>query len=211
MALASGSGQHAPTNSEEKPFPAVFFLDHRVFQQLRIDLPKATEDFDPTLKDWLGDINILATAYWHAVHWYIPVVSRVTFGNQLLDPLQRKKVDVLLLLTSMKLLLWQPGTEPFPREMYLRARKSLQAAEDTGLICVRLLQARVVLLIFEYGHALFPAAYFSVATCARLGAALGVNKTLRTKELFSTPLETEEARRTWWMILLVDRLVAEVA
>jgi hypothetical protein len=95
--------------------------------------------------------------------------------------------------------------------MYLRARKALQAAEDSGLISLRLLQARVVLLIFEYGHAVFPAAYFSVAVCARLGAALDINRTLRTKDLFRTALETEEARRTWWMILLVDRSVAKVA
>jgi hypothetical protein len=187
---------------------AVFFLDNRVFQQLHMQFPPPIIQFsNQPLKVYIGDAVLLVAAYWDAVHWYLPIISRVNFGRETLTSLGDTDVDMLLLLVAMKLLMWRPGTEPFPHTTYQLAQRSIQEAELAGLLSLRLLQARILLLIFEYGHAVFPAAYLSVAACARHGVALGVNRSLKTRNSSQTALDTEEARRAWWTILLLDRLV----
>lgn len=108
----------------------------------------------------------------------------------------------------MKVLLWHPGTGPQPHTEHLALQHAILEAENAGILTLSLLQAKILLTIYEVGHAIYPAAYFSIASCARYGTALGVNKTLEYDVLFNAPaatLEAEEKKRAWWAILILDR------
>lgn len=94
---------------------------------------------------------------------------------------------------------------------HLALKHAILEAENAGILTLPLLQAKILLTIYELGHAIYPAAYFSIASCARYGTALGVNKCLESNLLSNAPafvLEAEEKKRAWWAILVLDRCVS---
>jgi hypothetical protein len=113
-------------------------------------------------------------------------------------------------LATMKLIQWYPEQEFKPEAEYVAIRYAIFEAETAGILTFPLLQAKIILTVYEFAHAIYPAAYLSVGACARYGTSLGVNQTLTTPPIASSPeltLEIEEKKRTWWLILLLDRYV----
>lgn len=172
--------------------------------------PRNVWNAPPIIAEYVGDPSLLADQYWDLIHWWIPIISKVRFYVHSLNPLIPYGVDVLLLLSTMKLLLWHPGQEPRPDREYTAIRHSILEAESAGIVTLQLLQAKILLTIYEFGHAIYPAAYLSVGSCARFGTALGVNKCLQNTDLAVSPeaaLKTEEKKRAWWAVLMLDRCV----
>jgi Fungal specific transcription factor domain len=196
----------------DQPFPVVYFLDHRVFQHSRMQLPKTNWSVPSIIINFVGDRLALAQEYWAMVHWWMPIISKKRFYDQSLNPLVLQGVDVILLLSTMKLVLWHPGQAPRPVTEYMAIRHAILEAETAGILTLQLLQAKILLTIYEFGHAMYPAAYMSVGSCARYGTALGVNECLQTGLSISpeSTLEIEEKKRSWWSILILDRFVYQV-
>ncbi|KAF2817754.1 uncharacterized protein BDZ99DRAFT_23774 [Mytilinidion resinicola] len=203
------STQPLLTASDSNPtFPAVYFLDNRVFQHSRMQLPRTNWTVPPIIADYVGDPLPLALQYWNKVHSWMPIISKKRFYDHSLNPLISRDVDVVLLLSAMRLLLWHPAQEPCPETEYMAIRHAIIEAENLGVFTLQLLQAKILLTIYELGHALYPAAYLSVGSCARFGIAVGVNQCLQATNLSTSPeaaLETEEKKRTWWAVLMLDR------
>ena len=104
-------------------------------------------------------------------------------------------------------LLASPLPEQGPRcSAYYAIKSSLIEAENSGILDLRVLQAIILIALFEIGHAIYPAAYMTVGYCVRYGSALGIHKAVEqySEEEFSAS-ESEERRRSWWAILLFDR------
>jgi hypothetical protein len=176
-----------------------------------MQIPKTNWNAPLIITDYVGDAAALALDYWEKVHWWIPIISKTRFYSHSLNPLVPYGIDILLLLSTMKIVSWHPGQESRPATEYMAIRHAFLEAEDAGVLTLQLLQARILLTIYEFGHALYPAAYFSVGSCARLGTALGVNMCLHTTDLsvsLEAALEIEEKRRAWWIVLLLDRCVS---
>ncbi len=175
-----------------------------------MQLPKASWSPPSVIADYVGDPLSLTLAYWEKVHWWMPIISKKRFYDHSLNPLVPQGVDVVLLLSAMRLVLWHPERELRPVTEYLTTRHAILEAETAGILTLQLLQAKILLTFYEFGHAVYPAAYLSVGSCARFGAALGVNKCLHVTDLSVSPeaaLETEEKRRSWWAVLILDRFV----
>ena len=72
-----------------------------------------------------------------------------------------------------------------------------------------MLQAAVLIAVYEVGHAIYPAAYLTIGACARYGTMLGIDKL--GLDLMGDSLgplswiEVEERRRVWWAVVLLDR------
>lgn len=142
----------------------------------------------------------------------MPILSRYQLLLSLETPTPGTETDLLLLVLTMKVLLWNPSAQHStnPRtEGYLLARRAIDEAVLAGAMSCRLLQAQILLAIFELGHAIYPAAYLSVGACARYGTALGVDASLNPEFQLQNPslgrLDIEERRRAWWMVLILDR------
>jgi hypothetical protein len=117
-----------------------------------------------------------------------------------------------LIILAMKVLLWDPSKEDTPNPTtvtYTMAKHAITEAVLAGIMSFQLLQAQVLLALFEVGHALYPAAYLSIGACARYGTALGIDTSLSPSFQASNPtmgpMATEERRRIWWAILILDR------
>ena len=140
----------------------------------------------------------------------MPFISKKRFYEIYLRPGFQCQLDVVLLLLSLKLVTTLPPVSPRnPRTgLYHAAQHFYLEVEGSSVFSVLVLQAGVLLALYELGHGIYPAAYLSIGACARYAHALGINggRTLYTRKVL-TLVEIEERRRVWWAIVILDRFV----
>jgi hypothetical protein len=165
----------------------------------------------------LGDGATVADEYFERIHWWWPIVAKAQVSPRFAKTENYgDEGELALLLLAMKVIAWKPNMQgsmdPDPiTGTYVTAKHALSEAVMTSNLSLRLLQAQILLAIYETGHAIYPAAFISVAACAQYGYAMHADQALDPKNL--TPdvsfnlLETEETRRTWWAVLILDRYV----
>lgn len=197
---------HSPRAQTESP--EARFLDPSLFHADDVDLyaPTPSIDIPPSMIDLAGgvvDLHNIAKSYFETIHVWMPIISKKEIRKHLLN-LDYKKGDVLLLALSLKLCTAPTST---PRTKLYRTVKQLYFdLESSGLLSLRVLQAAVLISLYEIGHAVYPAAYLSVGGCARSAAALGINKSAAASDMTQTPnADVELQRRIWWAILILDR------
>lgn len=158
----------------------------------------------------LEEIRLTASKFFEQIHLWMPFISKKRFYELYLRPSFQTKPDVALLLLSLKLIttlpsshLWNPRTA-----LYHAVKHFYLEIEGSSIFSIQILQAGVLLSIYELGHAIYPAAFLSIGACARYAHALGINasKTLNTRRVL-TLVEVEERRRVWWAIVILDRYV----
>lgn len=69
---------HPPPNN----FPPVFFLDHLVFQQFQVEIPKPISSIPPNVSQLLGNPEkweLIATEYFETAHTWMPIISKKNF------------------------------------------------------------------------------------------------------------------------------------
>jgi hypothetical protein len=138
----------------------------------------------------------------------MPIISHKPLEADMLTISTTPKAELLVLILAMKILLWNPSIHPSgtdPRsQTYMAAKHTVVEAVAAGNLTLHLLQAQLLIALYEVGHAIYPAANLSIGACARYGAVLGVNTSLRPDSPLDS-VESEERRRTWWAILILDR------
>ncbi|KAE9371217.1 hypothetical protein N431DRAFT_491616 [Stipitochalara longipes BDJ] len=157
-------------------FPAVFFLDHGVFERSSLVFPQDKSLVPLYIGSELGNhdqIRLIASRYFSSVHNWMPIVSKRLFST-----------------TTMKLITWSPPPEnPDPiTQMYIAARQSLDSVDMSVTLTLTALQAAILIALYEIGHAIYPAAYL-----------LGWKMAPRSTDNLSWT-EMEERRRVWWAI-----------
>lgn len=143
--------------------------------------------------------------YFMHIHPWIPFLSKRNILGQVLSPLSGRRLDHSILLTAIKLIVTTPDDEA-RSVIYYEIKKAILNAELMGIFTLRLLQAVVLVALYELGHSIHPSAYLTVGYCAKYGIALGINRTINPNcGARPTLADSEEERRTWWAILLLDR------
>lgn len=192
-------------------FPAAFFLDSKLFQQTQVDLPRIDLLLPQEIVDKTRDIQSIATRYFGSVHLWMPILSTQRFYDHLSNFVSQPSSDRSILIFCMRLVSWLPaehaGKDKPRTPDYLAAKRFFLEAEISGGLTIQLLQAMTLLTIYEMGHAVYPAAYLSIANCARYGSALGidVHKSSDPASASFDEMEQEERRRLWWAIVILDR------
>jgi hypothetical protein len=113
------------------------------------------------------------------------------------DTTQKLTVDFVTLLLSIQMLC-QPLDDDSSgfTELYAKVKQCYSYAESHNAISLRLLQACVLIALYEAAHAIYPAAYLTVGHCARLGHAFGIHDRKNAIQLIpikSRPTECLEA------------------
>lgn len=87
--------------------------------------------------------------------------------------------------------------------MYYAAKHFHLDLEVEGFFSILILQAGILLALYEIGHGIYPAAFLTIGACARYAHALGigVSKTVKSRKIL-TLVEAEERRRVWWAIAI---------
>ena len=165
--------------------------------------------YDPLLTHMSEDLEAMCSAYFDTVNACLPIICKKRFlgGLEAFDTTSHASLALLLL--SMKLLMQYPDPDEGPRNsIYWTCRQFYAQVEDMPLLSLGLLQAKILIALYEIGHGIFPAGCLSVAHAARLGKLMGLHDRKRATQLFK-PTATwsgrEEERRVWWAVLILDR------
>ncbi|RQM07099.1 hypothetical protein DH86_00003874, partial [Scytalidium sp. 3C] len=154
----------------------------------------------------ISDIQSSSTTYFNTVHKWMPIVSKRQFYATLLHRMTTRRAELLLLTLSMKLS--SSNVEVAETDLYRAVKQLHFEAESCGTLSILVLQAGVIIALYELGHAIYPAAYLSVGRCARYAIGLGLDQTASTVGEMKLPWnEEEECRRVWWSILILDRFL----
>ncbi|EFQ25333.1 fungal specific transcription factor domain-containing protein [Colletotrichum graminicola M1.001] len=215
--VGSGLGPDHP-GSTSAQYPPDVFLDIWAFKALNQSLPRPSVDIPAEVLELLGDsatVQRAVEAYFAGTHAWLPIVSRerIHMGAAL----AQGGPDLAMLFLAMRLIAAAPDDvaapgrllPPLP-EVYGAAKRFLSLLEGAGFASLMVLQAMVLVAYFEYAHAVYPAAWLTVASCVRYADFLGLpglresNVTLKVP---STWTELEERLRTWWAILVLDRII----
>ena len=193
-----------------QPFPPSYFLDHRAFQEHGLQLPDIEFILPSAVADSFGSPQTIMAEYSEKVYWWMPIVSLPRLFSDMFESASPPSAVDRLLVLAMKVILWRPPardpSDPRTRA-YSTVKDAISEATAAGMLTLRILQAKVLLTVYEFGHAIYPAAYLSMGACVRYGIALFIDKSLERG--YSDPgigdVEMEERRRTWWAILILDR------
>jgi hypothetical protein len=200
--------QESFNHSAHSPFG--LFLDSQIFQEYYVEIPKARLPVPLSVRSIIGETyqqHAIAKSFFETIHEWMPIISKKQLYKNL-NPICLPGADYALLLLSMDLISWLPSSQDQdPRtSTYLTAKKYFLDLEIAGVVSVQILQAGILIAIFELGHAIYPSAFLSVAHCARYASALGIGwRKASSGEILSGHLDLEERNRSWWAIVLLDR------
>ncbi|KAL4779903.1 hypothetical protein BJX76DRAFT_361343 [Aspergillus varians] len=191
-----------------------YYLDAEVWSSHSIPARPAQILVPDEISAALGrqaDIDNIKAGYFETIHRWLPFVSKIKVYRFTQEPQNAIKADIALLLLCMKLVQDVPDTQgPQSVELYHLAKEFSRRLELDGLLTLRAVQAGILLLIYELGHGIFPAAFLTIGHCARQGVALGLhNKS--APQLAGKPrswVDWEERQRVWWTVIILDRYVA---
>ncbi|KUJ19923.1 uncharacterized protein LY89DRAFT_731169 [Mollisia scopiformis] len=194
-------------------FPSVFFLDVNVFRRHRLKAPTPQVTVQDNIFREIGDdVEIRATVgeFFFSVSPWMAIVAKKQFYQEISALPIEMAPDVTLLLLCMKLIIQKPDPKKSPRTHLFAVTKNFYlTVESSGFASMRLLQAAILISLYETGHAIYPQAYISIGHVARLGQAIGLHDTDRP-QLALEPgnwEQMEERRRVWWAVYILDRHV----
>lgn len=187
------------------------FLDPRLFHKMRLQVPKIHTTVRASVVELVGDLDDIkgiSTLYFDTIHAWMPIVSKKQFFENLPNRLTQRRSELFLLVLAMKLCCARITT---PRtDLYHAVKQFYFDMENSGALSIQVLQAAILIAIYEVGHAIYPAAILSVGSCARYASCLGIDTTARPPKSMQLPwIEVEECCRIWWSIAILDRFVPE--
>lgn len=158
----------------------------------------------------------VVSTYFHTIHTWFPFISQDNFSWRLPGDLQESSAELSLLLLAMLLISSIPVCEneqlkveipPHSNELYRLSKSSLAILEAMGQNSLDLVHVRILLILFEMGHGLYPAAYISIGALVRSADALDVYAKCDVWRLYSQTEDDyiEECKQTWRGILILDR------
>ncbi|KAF2649251.1 putative fungal-specific transcription factor [Lophiostoma macrostomum CBS 122681] len=192
----------------------VTFLDPTLLEGGQIDFSQPATYVPAHTLALLGDIETIhetAAVFFRHTHTWMPFISKKRFYEIHLRTSFHTRSDVVLLLLSLKLLTSLPPTNPRnPRtSLYLAVKQFHLQVETSNAFSILVLQAGILIALYEVGHGIYPAAFLSVGACARYAHALGIKISGQSaaKRVLSL-VEVEEKRRVWWAIVILERFVS---
>jgi len=95
---------------------------------------------------------------------------------------------------------WDPRTK-----LYLTIKSSLAEAEIVALLSTTLLQAQSLVLLYEFGHGIYPSAQLTLGQCLDYLFILKIDEESSDSRKGRTWAEAEVYRRLWWAVYVMER------
>ncbi|KAL7948002.1 hypothetical protein V8C42DRAFT_351869 [Trichoderma barbatum] len=190
--------------------PISYFLDTAVYRQGLDVRTLPSESAPQELLSQIGSaaaIREIADCYFNTIHSWLPFIWKRKICQLTAAVDMHADPEIAILLVAMKMS--TEVADSLSGNWLCRTVKGyLVSLEDSGLLTLGVLQAAILITIYEIGHGIYPAAYMSIGRCARLGHVMGLHGRRSISKLFKHPTswgETEEIRRTWFAVLILDR------
>ena len=155
--------------------------------------------------------------YFDLVHDWFPILGSFQMfeGSMLLR--LTPKAEFADLKLCICLMTQRSRQEPDQKErlqqLYHTAKGLHYLVLSTGRASIEVVQAGLVIALFEYSQGLHNAAYSSIGACARMGYMLGFDMALSSDITVQPqpPLDIKIRRKVWWAIVILERYVGTVS
>jgi hypothetical protein len=201
------------TTSNIINFSSVLFLDPSILRHGQLELPDAAFTVPAHVRQMLGDedeVQLTTAKYFKYIHHWLPFISKKRLYEVHVPLFHSTRPEIVLLLLCIKLSITTPPSDPRAPQtpLYHTAKQFLLELEHSSELSLPALQSMVLLGVYEIGHAIYPAAFLTIGTCARYANALGIGAGKPSQSrMVITLVEIEERRRVWWAIVILDRFV----
>jgi hypothetical protein len=173
-------------------------------------------------------VDDISARYFHGFHSHLPVISRIRFYNNLITLGATPAADFSILLLTICLITHAPAlgyqsghgaTRSVEQQsLYLTARSLFAQVQVYCSPSVPLVQASLLLAVYEYTHGRPDDAFVTIAGSARMAYAARIHARDRHQTQMTHTaghnadtdllLQAEEAANTWWGIVICERYVS---
>ena len=173
-------------------------------------------------------VDDISARYFQGFHRHLPIISRTRFYNNFITLGSASTADFLVLLLTICLTTRAPAlgcqsgsgatrsTEE--QSLYLTARSLFAQVQVSCSPSVPLIQAGLLLAVYEYTHGRPEDAFVTIAGSARMAYAARIHARYHHRTQMAHPashkadadlhLQAEEAANTWWGIVICERYVS---
>lgn len=151
----------------------------------------------------VANVRDVAATYFGTIHLWFPIMSETWYYERLPNIFAHPRADHSLLSLSMALINIIPAEKDRPETLsplYVLLKSSIAIIEAANINTLEVVQARLLVSLFEVGHGI-PAAFMSLAATARAAVLIGVNQIVND----TLSSERDEGLRVWWGIVMLDR------
>ena len=162
----------------DSTFPSLYLLDSKAFAKNPLD------DVDPGIEipTWVKEhlpaesISSICETYIQSIHPWLPILNTRRLLREIEQSKSQPHSSLALLLLCMSLVSKYSTTEKASKESLYQACKTFGSRiESSGAVSLRLLQATVLISLYEIGHGVSPAAYLTVGHASQLGFLMGLH------------------------------------
>ena len=201
----------SPASVERVQIFAGLFLDSETF---KTPSPSVLDPGAPIPKPILEMLEepyereCIRDRYFNSVHQWLPMISIKRLAQRVPNFYAKPDITLSLLLSCMKLVTYPLVYDLRHTPLYYTAKYFFQVVQDSCFVSIHLLQAAVLIAVYEIAHGSYPTGYLSVCHAVRLGMMMGLHDRKHAAQVFG-PSDTwtlrEEERRTWWAVVVLDR------
>ena len=173
-------------------------------------------------------VDDISARYFQGFHRHLPIISRTRFYNNLITLGATPAADFSVLLLTICLITHAPAlgyqsghgtTRSIEQQsLYLTARSLFAQVQVSCSPSVSLIQAGLLLAVYEYIHGRPDDAFVTIAGSARMAYAARIHARDRLQTQMAHTachnggtdllLQAEEAANTWWGIVICERYVS---
>lgn len=145
----------------------------------------------------------VAHAFFRTIDVWLPIISPTECMKRLETISTDRNNELACLLLCMYLVTQTPESGESATEMqtatYFQAKTLHSAFLSVGNCTLDIIQAGVLICLYEQGHGMIDAAQLTMAACIRMASKVKI--ALRS----TTQIQNTEFGRLWWGILMLDR------
>lgn len=157
------------------------------------------------------DIDISCSMYFARIHDWCQIIMKQRFFGMLAMMRIVPNADFSCLVFTMYLttLMYEESSARIDDidQIYDTAKRIHAMLLSSGRASIELVQAGLLIAIYEHSQALHDAAYQTIGGCARMGYILGFHETLSTEFRCEDRENSvaESQRMVWWGIIILER------
>ncbi|OPB40547.1 hypothetical protein A0O28_0006260 [Trichoderma guizhouense] len=213
------SSQHADADNRSRHLTtafeaaAIYYIAPDVFSEAHLDLLRLEMPVPLDIAKHISHATIIrsvTTEFFRSIHTWFPIVYKKAFLTQIFNPLAKHRAELSLLALCMKLV-----CEPYSganTALYHAVRQFLLEVMASGILSIHVLQAGILMVVYEMGQAIYPSAYFTLGQCVQYSSILGIDKfdlgLTGEDAQHGSWEEIEERRRGWWAVVILDRIIS---
>ncbi|KAH8821338.1 hypothetical protein F5884DRAFT_83780 [Xylogone sp. PMI_703] len=190
----------------ESPTPSLSLFSDGSFMKKGIN-SEITKRLSQAIGD-ISDIRLVSVKYFRTIHTWFPILSEITFYENLTSIFSKPDAAYSLLSLSMGLITTMPSNNEKMLSLYFLLKSSISIVEAGNINSLEVVQARLLVSLFEVGHGMDPAAFISLAATTRAAVAVGLNQTVKNRCVDDTSVlsKSEQGHRVWWGLVMLDRI-----